>query len=70
MSEKEKSIELLEEMNQKLDKLIGLIAIQGKEESQQIKILTDFGFNSTEVGNLLGIPPGTVRRKNLEMRKD
>ena len=50
-------------------KLIGLLGIQGRDEIQQIKILTSFGFNSKEVGILLGIPDGTVRRKNLELRK-
>ena len=69
MSKKKKSVEeLLEEISGKLDKLTGLLVIQGKEEDQQIKILTSLGFNSKEAGNLLGIPAGTVRRKNLEMR--
>lgn len=69
MSEKKKSVEeLLEEISEKLDNLTGLIAIQGKEENLQIKILTSLGFDSKEVGNFLGIPSGTIRRRNLEMR--
>ncbi len=71
MSKKKKSVEeLLEEISGKLDKLTGLLVIQGKGEDQQIKILTSLGFNSKDVGNLLGIPSGTVRRKNLEMRNN
>lgn len=61
--------ELLEEISKKLDKLTGILAIEGKDEDQKIKILTDLGFTSAEAGNLLGLPPGTIRRKNLEMRK-
>lgn len=71
MKSKKKSVEeLLEEISGKLDKLTGLLVIQGKEEDQQIKILTSLGFSSNVVGNLLGIPSGTVRRKNLEMRNN
>lgn len=61
--------ELLEEISKKLDKLTGILAINGKDEDQQIKILTDLDFTSAEVGSLLGLPAGTVRRKNLEMRE-
>ena len=68
MNKKKTVEELLEEISGKLDKLTGLLVIQGKEENQQIKILTTFGFNSNEIGNLLGLPAGTVRRRNLEMR--
>jgi hypothetical protein len=61
--------DLLEEISKKLDKLTGILAIEGKDEDQKIKILTDLGFTSVEAGSLLGLPPGTIRRKNLEMRK-
>lgn len=61
--------ELLEEISKKLDKLTGILAIEGKDEDQQIKILTDLGFTSAEVGSLMGLPSGTIRRRNLEMRK-
>ena len=56
MPEEEKSSEkLLSEINQKLDKIIGILAIQGKDEDTQIRILKKIGFEAVEIGNLLGI---------------
>ena len=55
--------DLLAEISRKLDRLIGIIAIQGKDVSTQIKILTDLGLPSTEIGPLLGIRPGSVRAR-------
>ena len=42
--------ELLEEINKKLDTLIGLIAIQDKNQDEQIHILKALGFTSKETG--------------------
>jgi len=56
MSIKEKSEkELLEEISGKLDKILGVLTIQGNEEDAQIKILKKLGFQPEEVGKLLGI---------------
>lgn len=65
---KKSTEELLEEISAKIDKLIALIAIQGKSENHQIKILTDLGFDSKKVGILLNLPSGTVRRRNAKMK--
>ena len=54
MSKKEKSEkELLEEISSKLDKLIGISAIQGKEKDDQIRILKKLGFQAAEIEKLV-----------------
>jgi hypothetical protein len=53
--------ELLLEISHKLDILIGMTAIQGKEPKAQIKILTKLGLSSREIGGLLNIHPDSVR---------
>ena len=55
MSNVKSEKELLEEISGKLDKIIGVLAIQGKEEDTQIRILKKLGFQPEEVGKLLGI---------------
>lgn len=53
-------IELLTEISIKLDYVIALLASQGKERDDQIKILVAQGFSNSIVAKLLGIPKGTV----------
>jgi len=63
LSEKEKTEkDLLAEISQKLDKIIALLAIQGKDENTQIRILKKLGFDAEEIGKLLGIT-GRLRDK-------
>ncbi len=60
-------IQLLQEINHKLNTLIGLNAIQGKHKTEQVKILASLGFTNMEISKLIGIPKGTVdsiRAKN------
>jgi len=54
---------LLEEINEKMDKLIGILAIQGKNEDEQIRILKMLGFNSKQTGSLLGIEDSAIRHR-------
>jgi len=61
--EKKSSEELLEEISEKLDKIVALIAIQGKEEDAQIRILKKLGMKSEEVGDLLGVKGRARDRK-------
>jgi hypothetical protein len=44
--------QILEEINEKLDKLIALNAIQGKNKQEQIKILSSLGFTNVEISRL------------------
>lgn len=61
--------ELLQEICTKLDKLIGISAIQGKEEDDQIKILVSLGYTNSEISRLAHIPKGTVDTKRAKHKK-
>lgn len=58
-------IEILKNIEKKLDILTGIMAIQGKEQKTQIQILTTMGFQSPEVASLIGTTPENVRQINL-----
>ena len=69
MPEDKKSNEvLLTEISQKLDKIIGILAIRGKDEDTQIRILKKIGFEAVEIGNLLGVQ-GRLRNKKAWKEK-
>lgn len=61
--------DLLSEISQKLDQLIAVIAIQGKEKNDQIKILASLGLSNSNIANLIGIPKGTVDRIRASLNK-
>jgi len=61
--------ELLDESNKKLDKIIGLLAVQGKDEDKQIKVLVGLGFTSKEVGVLIGKSAGAIRKITMRSKK-
>lgn len=54
-------IQLLQEISSKLDKLIAVFSIQGKEESKQIEILISQGLTYKHASEILGIPEGTIK---------
>ena len=61
MSAKQKNeIDLLQEMNHKLDMLVALTAAQGKDRDDKIKTLAGLEFTNVNISKLLGIPKGTV----------
>ena len=53
--------ELLGEISAKLDQVIAVLAVQGKERDQQIEALAAAGFDSAFIGRLVGMTPGAVR---------
>ena len=53
-------VELLQEINEKLDDLVASFLIQGKEKEDQIRILVNRKFSNSKIANFLGIPKGTV----------
>ena len=53
-------IDLLIEISEKLDNLISLLLVQGKEKEEQIQILVNRAFSNSRISQLLGIPKGTV----------
>lgn len=52
--------QLLTEICEKLDKLIGITAIHGKNRDEKIKVLASLDFTNAEISKLTGTPKGTV----------
>lgn len=63
-------IELLEEISTKLDRLMGVIAIQGKDTQTQARILRSIGLTLKDASTLLGIPEGTLKSWEHKTRKE
>lgn len=49
------------EVIRRLDQVIGLLAIQGKQPNEQIQVLYSLGFESPFIGAVTGLSPDTVR---------
>lgn len=62
-------IELLKEICIKLDDLISLFAVQGKEKEEQIKIMVNNGYSNSKISKLIGIPKGTVDSIRANFKK-
>lgn len=54
---------LLQEMNDNIKKLLGIMATQGMSDDKKIKTLQNMGFNSREINEITGIPIPTVKAK-------
>ncbi len=52
--------EILSRIEDKLDDLITLLIIQGKEKEEQIKIMVAREYSNSQIADLLGMPKGTV----------
>ena len=69
MPKKEKSEkELLGEISEKLDKMISLIAIQGKDTDIQIDVLRGFGWEWQEIGKLVGLTSDAARKRHIRKK--
>jgi len=55
-------LDLLQEISQKLDQVIGLLAIQGKDRNAQLATLYALGYDSGQIAAIVGMSPGNVRR--------
>lgn len=53
--------DLLADISAKLDRVAALIAIQGKEQDVQIRILSKLGIPSSAIGVLMDRSAGTIR---------
>ena len=60
MGEKPSEIEVLLDISKKLDDLVTLFSVQGKEKEEQITIMVSKGYSNSQISKLLGIPKGTV----------
>ena len=67
------SEELLSEINEKLDKILGVMATQGKNIDTQIAILHGFGWKWEDVGKMVGMTGDATKmrysRKQSENKK-
>jgi hypothetical protein len=52
--------DLLFEINKKLEKLIGILAIQRKDRDEKIKTLASLGFSNSDISKIISVPKGTV----------
>lgn len=55
--------DILQEINQNIKKLLGIMATQGMSDEKKIKALQSMNFNSREITEITGIPEATVRAK-------
>lgn len=55
--------ELLQEINEKLEKLLGIIATQGKDLDSQIAIFRSIGWEWEEIGRFTGMKADAVRMR-------
>ena len=58
-----------EQIIKKLDTIIALLATQGKENEDKLKILKSLGYSYSEISKLLGVPEGTLKTWDFKMRK-
>lgn len=56
-------LEILNEINSNIKKLLGVFATQGMGDEKKIALLKNMGFNSSEISHMTGIPDGTIRGK-------
>lgn len=63
------SNQALNAISEKLDMIIGLLAVQGKGKDDQIKILSSLGFTSSKIEMATGIPARTVRRRSTKSKR-
>lgn len=61
--------DILESIEDKLERLTAITAIQGKEEKTQAKILKSLGFKYREISNLTGIAEGTLKTWDHQSKK-
>lgn len=62
-------IDYLADINDKLDTIVALLKINGKERDDQIKILVNMEFSNSQISKLLDIPKGTVDTIRAKQKK-
>lgn len=58
-----------DEMLKKLDTIIALLAIQGKDAEDRLKILRSLGLPFSEISKLTGVPEGTLKTWSFKNKK-
>lgn len=69
MSNKEKNNDKILEELQRITKILVLIATEGKNQREQIGILSKIGFQPKEIAGLLGTSRNTVSVALVDIRK-
>lgn len=59
----------IEEKLDRVLRLLGVIAVKGLSQSEQIAMLSEFGFTPTEIARIVGTTPNTVRVTLVGIRK-
>ena len=54
--------ELLTGISKKLDRVVAVLAAQGKSIDKQVQILAAAGNDSAFIGSVVGVTPGRVRQ--------
>ena len=61
--------EFLCEISDRLNEVIGLLAIQGKSQDEQIDILRSLGLDWAKIGMFLGMSGTAARLRNMRHNK-
>lgn len=69
MAKEVTQIDLLKEISRKLDYLLTILYVQGKEKEEQVEIMTNKGYTNREIADLLGMPKGTVDWTRVQLKK-
>ena len=62
--------QLLEQVVERLDKIILAISLQGRPKEEQIKYLTSLGHSNSEMAQVLGTPKGTIDSIRANLSKE
>ena len=60
---------LLAEISAKLDRLMGVMPIQGKDQNAQVNTLYALGFDSKTIGALVGLSDSAVRVRKFRRKR-
>lgn len=61
--------QLLEQVVERLDKLILVTTLQGRPKEEQVKCLDSLGYSNSEMANMLATPKGTIDSIRAKIRK-
>ncbi len=61
--------DLLAEISAKLDRLMGVMAIQGKDQDAQVNTLHALGFDSKTIGAMVGLSDSAVRGRKFRRKR-
>jgi len=70
MPEQKTERQLLEEISNKMNTLIGSVAIAGRELNEQIKILKALNFDWTDIGMHVGLTADAARMRFNSLRNE